>query len=189
MRQQAKDQFVEAAAKNDVAFVLEQIDGGLSPDSSYTDGYTALMAAAQWNAYDTAKVLLEKRANPNLSDRIGRTPLSYAVREGRVKLVTLLMDAGADVGAKIPADAPVFSGFGLLHFVGNQGSVEIAAKLVSAGVDVNEVDSENETPLMKAARSGHAALSEFLLRNGADPSIVNVHGENAFVSTKEKGHD
>ncbi len=44
---------------------------------------------------DTLKALLEARANPNLPDRSGQSPLSLARSRGFANMVKLLQDAGA----------------------------------------------------------------------------------------------
>eukprot|EP01043_Picozoa_sp_COSAG02_P008307 COSAG02_NODE_263_length_26627_cov_47.198168_16_plen_571_part_00 len=47
------------------------------------------------------------------------------------------------------------------------------AALVGHGADVNEVDAWNETPLMVAAKYGHASIVEQALQLGADPTPVS----------------
>jgi len=84
------------------------LDEGIDINSSNPFGKTALMYAAQYNLYDTAKLLLESntgvnkqttQANDNCSYTIRRhsvTALHYAVRYADSKFIKLLLDNGAD---------------------------------------------------------------------------------------------
>lgn len=73
-------------------------------------GKTPLMMAAHMNRPDTVKLLLNHGANPNLTtDTVGkysismergqRTALMYAAENASPQVITLLLDAGADMAA------------------------------------------------------------------------------------------
>jgi ankyrin repeat protein len=74
------------------------------------------------------------------------TPLLFAVREGRIPVVDVLLKAGADVNDTVPVDGGRRRGYGgrlppagasaLLLAVMN-AHFELAAHLVDAGADVN----------------------------------------------------
>jgi len=88
-----------------VKFLLNE---GINVNSDNSFGKTALMYAAQYNLYDTAKLLLESkidinkqtiRADDSCSYTINRqavTALHYAVRYADSKFVKLLLDNGAN---------------------------------------------------------------------------------------------
>lgn len=63
-------------------------------------------------------------------------------------------------------------------FQGNQGEVE---RLVSKGVAVDTVDSEQHTPLMFAAFNGHTEVVEFLLERGAELGAKDANGRTALM--------
>ncbi len=46
------------------------------------------------------KLLLEKGADFNLTDKYGNTPLNSAVFNGHIQIVKLLLEKGADVNLK-----------------------------------------------------------------------------------------
>ncbi len=71
-----------------------QIDGRLER------GLTALMVAA---TADIAQELLNAGAEVNTADEHGRTPLMRAAGVGRVDVVKLLLESGADAKAQTPA--------------------------------------------------------------------------------------
>jgi ankyrin repeat protein len=50
------------------------------------------------------------------------------------------------------------------------------------------MDANGNTPLLTAARDGHATLVAFLLRNHADYSICDLSGESALHWAAYKGH-
>lgn len=48
-----------------------------------------------------------------------------------------------------------------------------AARLISQGADVNELDANGDPPLIQAAYLGHTKIVELLLQAGADVSVVD----------------
>ena len=52
--------------------------------------------AAYFGHVEIVKLLLERGANPNAKNNIGRTPLHYAAQEGCVDVVRVLLERGAD---------------------------------------------------------------------------------------------
>lgn len=85
------------------------LDLGGNPNQPNAFGKTPLMYAAQYDAYDSAKLLLDRGADPNAMTvppwdtcyyslrTTSVTALHYAVRYASADLVTLLVDRGAAV--------------------------------------------------------------------------------------------
>jgi ankyrin repeat protein len=185
--QKTKDAMVEAAGKNDLASLNHFLKNGISPNATFRDGYSALMAACQGGALEAALILLRNGADPNLGDSIGRTPLSYAVREGILDLTKLLLSYGADVNAQIRKDSYVFAGFGILHFAVLGNSLAVVQELVKSSADINALDELDETPLMKAAILGNSGITKFLLDMGSETEQRNIDGLNATQLAESKG--
>jgi hypothetical protein len=61
---------------------------------------TALMGAALINSVEIARILVEHRANVNLSQKWGSTALSEACQKKNVEMVRLLLKHGADIETK-----------------------------------------------------------------------------------------
>lgn len=78
---------------NWLTFMLQR---GARADLQANDGATALLIAAQIGWREGAERLLIARANPNVPNRQGETPLIYAVRRFDAPMVRLLMTNGAD---------------------------------------------------------------------------------------------
>ena len=64
------------------------------------DHWTPLYLAVQQGSEAAAARLLEACAEVDAVDKDGSTPLMLAARKGRLELVRLLLDAGADPARK-----------------------------------------------------------------------------------------
>jgi ankyrin repeat protein len=128
--------------------------------------------------------LLQQKAEVNQSQVDGTTALHWAVRQDRLDMVNLLIEAGADVKAA--------TRFGVTPLLlacvnGNGATIEAVLK---AGVDANAVLSElGETPLMMAARTGNSDSVNVLLSHGADVNArESSMGETALMWAAAEGH-
>ena len=88
-----------------------------------------LIAAA--SRAELLRLLLENKADPNLSADNGQTALDQATRAGNLEAVRLLLDAGARVEpAQIGRDGP-------LHGAAANGSTEMIQLLLMKGADAS----------------------------------------------------
>lgn len=92
------------------AYLIEKVD----LDYVSNEG-TALMAAVVKGNLKLAKLLLEKKANPNLTNKQGTTALIYAVQFKNAELIQLLLKYNAsksqvDNDGKTAFEYAVFSG-------------------------------------------------------------------------------
>ncbi len=79
-----------------------------------SDNGTALAAAAVKGDTKMAKVLLENKADPNIADDLGVTPLVYAVQFENIDLIKLLLEYNAsktykDKEGRTPQDHAEFT--------------------------------------------------------------------------------
>ena len=65
------------------------------------DGSTALLIATNRGSVPNVKFLLNLKANPNIADQRGLTPLLSAASDGRTEIVDLLLAKGADTRATL----------------------------------------------------------------------------------------
>jgi len=117
------------------------------------------------------QALLKQRANPNMPQGDGSTPLHWAAHVDVVPIADALIRSGAR------ADAANDLGFTPAHLACINRNDEMVERLLAAGANVNAASLNNETVLMTCARSGSTGAVKALLARGAR------------VNDKEKAHD
>ncbi len=88
-----------ATQKNDLKWVRRLISQGVNVDEPDYLNYTALTWAATYGYVDVARALLDAKANPNVLDKRGNTPLILAAEDGNFNMARLLLEHGAIVDA------------------------------------------------------------------------------------------
>src|SRR5271170_2673143 len=68
-------------------------------------------------------------------------------------------------------------GDSLLHFAASSGMIDAASQLLNYGFDIDHVNSQGETAILCACRSGQEDIVKLLLRNGANAAISALNGE------------
>ena len=126
------------------------------------DRSTPLFLAVSHRQIEMVRVLLQHvgRAQLDSAGPKGFTPLHKAVDQGDEEMVTLLLQAGASVGA---TNGP---GATALHIAAFRGYLSVAKLLVLAGAFVHVEDKNGLCPLDFAATGGFTELAAFLVQNG-----------------------
>ena len=122
------------------------------------------------------EMLIDKGANIDATDDLGRTPLYLAALHGYGDVVDLLLAKGANAkkGASWKGyDTP-------LHVASAQGHEEIVRHLVARGTDVNIKNWAGQTPLLYASWGGRTSVVDFLIAHGADVHVRDKHGLSAL---------
>lgn len=93
----------------------------------------------------------------------------WAAAEGHTEVLTLLLDAGADLRT------PLAAGWTPLFFAVREGRTETVRWLLRQGMDVNaamqgEKRSRGPNPLILAVQNGHFETAAAILEAGADPN-------------------
>ncbi|KAK7500175.1 hypothetical protein BaRGS_00008722 [Batillaria attramentaria] len=90
-----------AAASGDIVAVQQLVKQGADVNQRSNDGMTPLAIAAFWGYADIVKVLLDNRANINMSNTGTLwTPLHCAAFQGHGKVIMYLMEYSPDLYAK-----------------------------------------------------------------------------------------
>jgi ankyrin repeat protein len=116
---------------------------------------------------DAAGIKALLAADPELvhsRDKDGSTPLHCAVWKGHPQVVTLLLEAGADVNARNEND---HWGTTPLHAAAHANQASIAQLLIDRGANVNATDREGRTPLFHTTFHKAKAVAKVLDRHAA----------------------
>ena len=148
------------------------------------DGTTPLLNAVD-SRPSLVPFLLGLGADPNIGDKIGKTPLLAALsplapstESDSVSL--LLLKRGAKPNAANQ------DGKTALMMAAGAGDLPLVKELVRRGANVNARDKRGETALMRAAKNGLPDMARLLLASGADAKSKNVKGETALDYAKSR---
>lgn len=83
--------------------------------------------------------------------------------------------------------------YGLTLLAANLETEQIMRKLILHGLDINAIPQPSApeeccSPLMEAAKKGHAALVERLVEHGASVDLMNKYGQSALGIAARYGH-
>jgi hypothetical protein len=140
----------EASVENEIGPLQEMLARGGNPNLQNRVGDTLLMKAVEngnENAGDMVEVILDAKADVNLSNRFGVTPLMCAALQN-AQLVGQFIDADANVNA---ADD---NGRTALMYAAFDGKLDVVRLLVRSGADVNARDAKGQSVLSYALADG-----------------------------------
>ncbi len=107
------------------------------------------------------QLLVKHKAEVNVRNRAGATPLAEAARVGNEPVVNVLLQAGAD-----PDGIEATTAVTPLHLAAARGHAAIAEALLRHRAKVDAADARGETPLCYALREGHTNAVALLRRAG-----------------------
>jgi ankyrin repeat protein len=156
-------EIADAAMQQNIDGLERLLNEGADINEPQADGATALHWAVQWDDLATAELLLDRGANPAVSNRAGATPLRLAAINGNAAMLSLLLAAGVDVNASLST-----TGDTALMMAARTGKPDAVRVLLDVGADVNAVETwGGTTALMWAATEGHAEATSMLIKAGA----------------------
>jgi ankyrin repeat protein len=170
----------EAARVSPACAGLAQKAAALPADDPFQANLILFPAAAAGCA-DLVGDLLDRGAAIEARDRLGRTALALAAKEGRKRVAELLIAHGAAINAR------AISGATPLFFAAEADHSSVAKDLVGRGADPNLRGAGGLTPLMAAAFNGNVELSDLFLATGADPDARDGSGKTAIIYAAARG--
>jgi hypothetical protein len=145
-----------ACERKDAAKVQEALAAGADPNG-LRRGSTPLRRAIGKGFADGVRLLLEKKADPNVKGEEGWTPLMLAVYENSAEIARMLIDNGADVNTARN------DGRTALHLAGQYGRGDIVKLLLASGADANVTDNRMNTPA-DVARSSYSRIADLIFQ-------------------------
>uniref|UniRef100_A0A914HII7 Ankyrin repeat domain-containing protein n=1 Tax=Globodera rostochiensis TaxID=31243 RepID=A0A914HII7_GLORO len=165
-------ELINACRVGDVYTVEKLAEEGVNINYADATGLTPLMTASAYGQVAIVRTLLKRKANFETRDNDGYTALSHAVVQNQLEVCKLLVNSGADIN--LPRRSPW--SIALL----TDGTLKIAEFFVHERHSVNVRDIKGRTGLMIAAKHGKRAAVEFLIDNGADPTLHDNSGRTAL---------
>ena len=157
---------------------------GAANDPRDTCGKSPLMLASEMGQVEVVRILLIQGVNVcGVNIRDGLAPLHYAVMQGRLATVDILLRSGmADVNQVCP------KGRSALMYASELGHYEMVKLLLAHAANPNMVDNEQHTALMAAAYNGYMHILTALIDASADINYINKHNESALTLSIERNH-
>jgi ankyrin repeat protein len=171
-------QLFEAVSSQDVknhVLVNELLEQGAKVNAKDPLGNTPLLTASLNKDVQTIEVLLKHKADTEIADRYGDTPLMNAMRDAvNLDAARLLIENDANVNAR-GAD-----GRTLLMNAAQLGRTDQMELLISNGAKVNIATENGTTALMLSVLNEKTKATNMLLKNGADIEAKNKDGLDAL---------
>lgn len=146
-----------------------------------------LIFASRIGDTDSVKRLLEGGADVEQKDERGYTALWWSIQKRKCMVSEILLGAGAKL-TTMSIDSNINEALSSACLFLNMPCVRAC---LDAGADVNYSQPVlRDTPLREALYSGGSGTAEIvrlLISKGADPTMVNAEGYNAFMWCAENG--
>jgi ankyrin repeat protein len=143
------------------------------------NGATPLMYAVLYGDVDTVRTLLDRGADPNVSDHAGATALIWAIDD--VEKAKLLVERGANVNVRT-ADGrtPLFIA------AGSAGATAVTRLLLDRGANplFKGGGGGETTPFLQSFRSGDYATVRLFLDRGSDPKTADLRALFGGLATE-----
>jgi len=166
---------------------------GVSIDTLNNDRQTALHLAIITNQSEAARLLLDKNASTNISDRHGNGLIHLCVKYGSLDCLRLFLGETLNTsrrGLGTYLNALNYEGLTPIHLAVQLGSrCQFISTLISAGANVNALDGKNgRTPLYFAAEGNDLEAARVLLLHGADSTLGSYSGCTAAQVAAGRTH-
>ena len=185
LRNWRKDTPLHVAARRGEARIMEMLiksgaDRSLINLSAQTPLMSGLLLDCPINHEAIAHLIHPSVVD--LTDWFNDAPLHVAARRGDVKVMEMLIKAGANLTLRnSKGETPLLSG--LIHrylFDGSLWTPQELSPLLHPSI-VNDIDSSGDSALHVAARTGEIEIMEMLMKVGAGLTNRNKYGETPLI--------
>ncbi|VDI25530.1 ankyrin repeat domain-containing protein 17 [Mytilus galloprovincialis] len=196
---EGRSPFYVACEKGRIAVVRYLMKSNEDINAGKADETTALSATCQNGHTEVAQLLLDNKADINITNIYNQntlTPLFLACRHGCHDTVKYLLDLnGQALNSRVDTTIKHKKGWSALHVACQNGHKEVIKLLIDVGININDTTNSGSTPLHKACFGGQYETVKFLLDlNGqALNSRVNItvkddKGLSALHLACQNGH-
>jgi ankyrin repeat protein len=175
------------------------------PKNLDSGGFTPLLYAARENCRACVDVLLRNKADINLPDPDGVSPMLLAIMNSNWDLAKQLIEAGADVNQwDMFGEAPLFTAVGLRNQVnGGKASIDplnetkgiaVVRMLLDRGANPNmqlffkpanvrgSTNTRGSTPLIRAAANADMEVMKLMLDRGAEVNLMMADRQTPLMA-------
>lgn len=171
--------FASAKGRQKIAELL--LVKGADVNALGQGGWTPLMAAAFHGHVSLVNLLILHKSNLELRNYEGKTALMFAVENHQPLVASALINAGANINAHVHGKKR--GGINVLALAIKLRSHECLDVLLKAGVNVNNVDAEGNTPLIQAAiLNDQIAMSKLIGKRASVNRIDKANGNSVLHS-------
>ncbi|WP_253299952.1 ankyrin repeat domain-containing protein [Wolbachia endosymbiont of Chironomus riparius] len=128
--------------------------------------YTLLHIAIKVCCEKVLELLIAKKANINIQDANGYTPLYLAIENGYIDIATFLINVGAKVNIECGHSKST-----ALHLAAKKGHQSIITHLLEKRSNPNALNRYGQIPLHFAAKYNNTDSAVLLILNGANVNI------------------
>ncbi|XP_020297141.1 uncharacterized protein LOC109861755 isoform X3 [Pseudomyrmex gracilis] len=159
---------------------------GLSYSEAWLGGYALLCDAIRKKHTQVIKLLLTNGSKVNgNTDKFDNTPLHFAVLNGDIEIVKMLLDRRANV------NATTWQGTTPLHYAIENKKIEIAELLLNHGANVN-ASTKNGITFHSAAEKRYLQIDEHLVNHGIYINSTYIYsftpGNTPLFLAVKRGH-
>ncbi|KAI1171293.1 ankyrin repeat-containing domain protein [Nemania sp. FL0916] len=191
------------------------LEAGANPDTHSPGTYSVLVEAVGVGNEKVVRLLVEHGARIDPPDELRDNslwePMQLAVIHGKSNILKILADGGGDINRRFEngwsltqkaidgealgallefrpdLDARNDYGGGSLNAITRATPLENVKLLVRAGADINLVDQQNITPLMRAVATSNEGAANYLMSKGANPTIVSPNWGSVLHAACREG--
>jgi len=151
--------------------------------STTPDQESPLFVACQKGSLPHVKLMLEKKAEVDVQNYKGNTPLWMASFMRYPCIIDELLAHGANINhTNLKGNPPLYGPC-------TRGGKKIAEQLVAMGADVECVNSNGDTMILLCCRNGQHEVLDYLLAFVDEPFVnirANIDGFNAIMASAEQ---